>query len=432
MKQLIILMVCLVFLASPSYAYMYNQTLGTLTVGTGSTQMTMYFLNITTNTSFVLNNITKNATSTAARFYIFNGTSGVLINSWAFSGEVATANYTMGANNRYMLVISNYSGAGTTHYYSNSASYPYFAKFFNFTSGGYSTTGATPFVVEATRWYEFYNITYSDITPPTTPSSITLYINNGVGNITTSCGPSNNNYTAQINVTGLPVSILYNGSIANTNITIANWYSQLIAGYWNITANFSGNATHTASRTTLYHNITLGTATADINFNPLNDTYCVGDIVNISCNSTALEDGVDLFINGAPISNPYNLNLTEPDIINVLCNWTAGDCYAAGSASTNLYVYDCSPQPTPTPNASFNMSADCCPIYTLFCGDNQTLVQMWNTTLGISYAYQTCANGCDNKTGSCSYPPIYQGFISFAVIIAFIIILLGLDKVLKR
>lgn len=60
------------------------------------------------------------------------------------------------------------------------------------------------------------------------------------------------------------------------------------------------------------------------------------------------------------------------------------------------------------PNATFNVSGDCCPISTFYCTDNETLVQLWNTSDGVSWAVETCEFGCDNVTDSCTPLPYAQ------------------------
>lgn len=81
----------------------------------------------------------------------------------------------------------------------------------------------------------------------------------------------------------------------------------------------------------------------------------------------------------------------------------------------------------PLPNATFNITSNCCPISAFFCEGNTTLVQMWNTSQGYSYAYVACPNGCDNVTDSCAPLPYQQSLwiILVIVIIAVIIILIA-------
>lgn len=85
------------------------------------------------------------------------------------------------------------------------------------------------------------------------------------------------------------------------------------------------------------------------------------------------------------------------------------------------------PSPRPIPNATFNITSNCCPISAFFCEGNTTLVQMWNTSQGYSYAYVACPNGCDNVTDSCAPLPYQQSLwiILVIVIIAVIIILIA-------
>lgn len=68
------------------------------------------------------------------------------------------------------------------------------------------------------------------------------------------------------------------------------------------------------------------------------------------------------------------------------------------------------------PNATFNITDTCCPIYTEYCADNMTLTQEWNTSEGISWAVKTCENGCDNTTNTCRANPLTENLILLGVI----------------
>lgn len=75
-------------------------------------------------------------------------------------------------------------------------------------------------------------------------------------------------------------------------------------------------------------------------------------------------------------------------------------------------------------NATTNVTTGCCPISTFYCSDNDTLIQLWNTSDGISFAYQACADGCDNVSAACSPPPYQQNLIIIGILIVVGIIII--------
>lgn len=73
------------------------------------------------------------------------------------------------------------------------------------------------------------------------------------------------------------------------------------------------------------------------------------------------------------------------------------------------------------PNATFNITDSCCPISQYYCTDNETLVQLWNTSEGVSWAVAECNYGCDNATSACSPAPYEANLWTLAIIIGIIV-----------
>lgn len=84
------------------------------------------------------------------------------------------------------------------------------------------------------------------------------------------------------------------------------------------------------------------------------------------------------------------------------------------------------------PNATFNITDSCCPISQYYCTNNETLVQLWNTSEGVSWAVAECAYGCDNVTSSCSPAPYEANIWTLAIIIGIIIAIAALYRWSRR
>lgn len=76
---------------------------------------------------------------------------------------------------------------------------------------------------------------------------------------------------------------------------------------------------------------------------------------------------------------------------------------------------------TPVPNATMNITQACCPISTLRCYDNSTLMELWNTSAGVAYAFEDCPFGCDNATSSCA-PKAFEQNLYLLGIFIFIVV----------
>lgn len=84
------------------------------------------------------------------------------------------------------------------------------------------------------------------------------------------------------------------------------------------------------------------------------------------------------------------------------------------------------------PNATFNISATCCPISSLYCTNNETLIQLWNTSEGIAWASEDCPYGCDNATSACAPAPYAQNLINILLVVTVILIIGLVYRYAKR
>ena len=255
---------------------------------------------------------------------------------------------------------------------------------------------------------------------------LSLWINGGVGNITTTCGGSNNNYTALTNLTGLNISLLYNGTIANTSNTLVSWYSSLNSGVWNITANASNSSTNAS--TMLWH--TINKANPVLSLNLSNSTPCTNQNITINCTSNNLNySDLKIYNSTNELTNGGNYIITTADIQNIICNSTITACYNAGSTSENIYGQSCEAEQPPANITYGNLSNNgCCPISTFFCVDNDTLVQKWFVNNQTTLAYQYCFYGCDNKTMVCAPVKYQQDIIIILIVVFSIIIIVGVYR----
>jgi len=166
-------------------------------------------------------------------------------------------------------------------------------------------------------WIRFFaqpkNNNYTFSSPETqssgTPTNISLWLNNSENNITLTYGQALNS-TAKINVTGLWVAILKNGTlIANgtntaTNITI--WE----AGYFNITAYYPGNTTYAASSRTYFANITKASTTINLSINGTQDnvTGTYPYPTNTTGWKTVSNGNLSLYRNGTIVNTSLSLD----------------------------------------------------------------------------------------------------------------------------
>lgn len=81
-------------------------------------------------------------------------------------------------------------------------------------------------------------------------------------------------------------------------------------------------------------------------------------------------------------------------------------CYDNNFCDDNSTIPALSQQcivPYDLPNATFNVTGGCCPVSTFACYDNDTVIQLWNTSDGVSFAFKDCQGlGCQN--GDCNQP----------------------------
>jgi len=157
------------------------------------------------------------------------------------------------------------------------------------------------------------------------PTSIDLWLNGSANNLTMTYG-SIVNITAKINVTDLPVELLKNSTLFNNDTTISynmtsiNWFK---AGYYEIKANFGGNATYSASSKILYITVNKQPTTLNLTFNGTNAdqtiTYPAG--INVTGWDSILTSGLALSKNGTVVSNSY-LEKLGAGVFNFTINYT--------------------------------------------------------------------------------------------------------------
>lgn len=113
-------------------------------------------------------------------------------------------------------------------------------------------------------------------TPSAAPTLTTLTINGASSNATHSYTPSTpDNFTASVNVTGLWVAIVSNGTLLSNGTTSTTTSIANGVGFYNITAYYAGNATYSGSSATYWLTITQAA-------NPM--TFCIQNSTAEYCN----------------------------------------------------------------------------------------------------------------------------------------------------
>jgi len=332
-----------------------------------------------------------------------------------YSGDIATFDYDLAFNTTYYIV--NYDPvSNTVKGVVDPASFSYVSDALNISNSVYTQLPYTSYNTYTDKVFSIYRIKTQ--TNTTYNTSIyyehNLFINNAQANITTTCsGVVTTNYTATTNLTGLPISIMYNGTVANTSTNTVSWYGSLIKGYWNITSNASNSST--SSNITLFHNITFGVASANLTFNTTgnNNTTCLNQPVLINCSSIDLEDSVILYNSTSNLTTPYTFTPTIANNYTFICNWTSGDCYSSGSTNRTLQAIDCSSVTTGNYTELISYS----------CTGNNSVKNVTYSSNGINYTtnltYTSCQYGCSNQ--ECKPPYWYSDIIGFGVFLAFIV-----------
>lgn len=216
---------------------------------------------------------------------------------------------------------------------------------------------------------------------------------------------------------GIYNSLIYNNTFLNNSIDIGMEKSDIDS---NITFydNFFNDSNYT------YFN--------EYNLYPLQGLYWNATLGNFWTNSTSngYSDTCDCTYNanspyGGFCDAPYVIDENNTDYL-PLCvaeqecvpswNCTAwGECVRGTQTRTcydNNFCDDNSTIPALSqqcivpydlPNATFNVTGGCCPVSTFACYDNDTVIQLWNTSDGVSFAFKDCQGlGCQN--GECNYP----------------------------
>ena len=244
---------------------------------------------------------------------------------------------------------------------------------------------------------------------PAAPTSIQLWLNGNENNITMTYGSALNS-TAQINVTGLWTAIekngtlIANGTATSTNVTV--WS----AGYYNMTAYYSGNAAYLASDITWWAGITKAAQSLNLSFNT-SDSIVQGTPVLISCSGN--ESEAFLYNDSSIISSPFEQDTAGLiGLFNYTCNTTGDENYTSGAANKTLNITSA----PPSSNASISY---------IICHDNSTLLANQSIyhdgILNITGEYINCANGCDNVTMACNPPEYMQNVYNMAIVAVIII-----------
>ncbi len=190
-------------------------------------------------------------------------------------------------------------------------------------------------------WDDFYIAGYKT----RKGTSISLWINDTGADYDTVYGASVN-ATAKINTTGLPVTILINGTIIGNGptrgVSILN-ASNLANATYNITANFTGNASHDGSSAQYMVRVEKGNPQLRLALNGTEGDfdYAFGQIVNLTAWSTMDVPNITIYTNytGAllnvtptgesPMANSTNTGLLSEAAymvkanITVSANWTS-------------------------------------------------------------------------------------------------------------
>lgn len=209
---------------------------------------------------------------------------------------------------------------------------------------------------------------------------------------------------------------VYNNTFYNDSIS---FYSES-SGYFAVNNHFYNNTFYGPPQL----NIVYGN---DILFNNWNET--VGNWwYGFSDNETlcgTCNDGI--------CSNPYVFDENNTDF-RPLCiaaeepcvpswNCTAwGECIRGTQTRTcydTNYCDDNSTIPALSqecvPNATANFTDGCCPISTFRCLNNDTVIQLWNTSDGDKWAVKDCQGlGCQN--GECNYPTWINNVIILIIV----------------
>lgn len=386
--------------------------------GTAGGGTTLFGINLTTiagNQSKLLW-VDVKATSANTRWVgVFTAPAGLLIiNSTNNTTTNFTLNGTWGvelnASTPYMIL--SYPVTRT----SCSPSFPYVATGFNVTHGIYcgsanptTCNGLTNEIFETSSIGYAMNVTGVS----GDPTSTTLYINGGVGNISHAYTTTADNVTGKINITGLPVSITWNGTVKNTTNTNVYYYAILPAGMHNFTANWSGNDTYMLSFATLWANISKATTTCNLTFNA-SSPLGYENITKATCSCNNPEGSPKLYRNNSDVTagenntgirlgvgtNGYTCNITETANYST---YTTGANFVITAKNANVRV---SPTSQTVPYGS-NLTYSCMDDSLLACALARNGTVVSNNTYWLLGAaiYNWTANISDQT----NYTSYYAG-----------------------
>lgn len=171
------------------------------------------------------------------------------------------------------------------------------------------------------------------ITIQPNPTNIMLYINGTSGYWNSSYPNSTLNLTAIANET-IPISILRNGTIICNGTSTCYNITLYGSGWYNFTANFSGNENYSASSKTWFANISKGSQPLAVSSNATwNISYPVVAQITGSGNLTT----ASLYRNGSLVSNPYSLKLGVGGY-NFIYNTSGNANYSANSTANTLTI----------------------------------------------------------------------------------------------
>jgi hypothetical protein len=289
-----------------------------------------YVIHATSNLQIYQMGLADGTTATEVSVYDIDGN---LLGTANITGLVATFNpkITITNGNDYR-VVAHSNGSLYTRTYAE-AFYPYNWDYFN-------VIGATYFNETWQDYfdpYDVYNI--QNITIETVginhPTSINLWLNGNENNTTIIYGATLNS-TVAINVTGLWVVIEKNGTLI-TNVTTSTFdVTQWGAGYYNLTAYYSGNATYLGSSASYYVNITKSDTPLTLSNNiSWSGTYPVSS--NTAGSGCPTQLTCYLYRNYTLVNNPDLVSLGA-GVHNYIYNTTGNENYSANSTSNVLTI----------------------------------------------------------------------------------------------
>lgn len=189
----------------------------------------------------------------------------------------------------------------------------------------------------------------------TTITLIREWLNNAENNLNLNYGYSNLNLTGLINVTGIPLNILQNGTNISSGYTrIETTRNGLGAGYYNFTANFSGNATYAASSQAYFLTVSPQPSSCSLSFSPAsNISYETTMKAVCSCNNSV--GTTNLYRNTTQINawNDTNVIYGAGTYI-YACNITSNQNYSSAASEGTFVVSKLNAALQASPDSAFS------------------------------------------------------------------------------